>query len=66
MEPRKLVRVEWVIERTGLHRRVVYRHAQFGRIPCVKVGRTVLFDPEAVERWIRAGGHREDDLGDAG
>ena len=36
--------------------RRVYALAVDGVIPCVRVGRRVHFDLEAVERWIAAGG----------
>ena len=36
--------------------RRVYSLAAEGVLPCVRVGRRVHFDLEAVERWIAAGG----------
>ena len=34
----------------------VYELARTGRMPTIKLGRSMRFDPEAVAEWLRAGG----------
>lgn len=44
-------------ERAKAARQKIYYRARLGVIPSVKTGaRAVMFDPEAVKRWIAAGG----------
>jgi excisionase family DNA binding protein len=55
----ELVTVREVARRCGLSEGRVYRLVREGRFPVVRIGPgTVRFDPEAVERFIAAGGTR--------
>jgi excisionase family DNA binding protein len=47
-----LLDVEGLARRLGVSVRFVRRLVEERRIPYVKVGRFVRFDPVAVERWI--------------
>ena len=47
-----------VAERMAVSVSSVYRAAQYGEIPCFRVGRSIRFDREAIEEYIEAGGHR--------
>ena len=40
----------------GLPRLRVYEEARTGRIPSVRIGKTLRFEPAAIRAWIRAGG----------
>lgn len=51
-----LVRAEVIAERLDVDRLRVYELARTGQIPSVRIGRSLRFDPDAVEQWIRAGG----------
>jgi excisionase family DNA binding protein len=33
----------------------VGQYAREGRIPCVKIGRRVLYDKQALDKWLLAG-----------
>ena len=37
---------------TGFHRVTVLRMAREGRIPAVKVGRSVRFEATAIDKWF--------------
>ena len=43
-----------VAERLKIKPKTVYNMAAAGTIPCVRIGeRTVRFDPERLDQWIR-------------
>ena len=46
-------------DRLQLFKPTVYRLARAGTIPCVRVGRSIRFDADEVELWLRR--HRQDD-----
>jgi excisionase family DNA binding protein len=52
----KLVSTTTVAKRLGIANARVYELARLGLIPHVRIGRTVRFDTERVEAWIRDGG----------
>lgn len=54
--PDKLLKVDEVVERTGLRRGRVYELAREGRIPTVKVGHQVRFPERRLAAWIEEGG----------
>jgi excisionase family DNA binding protein len=56
MSAKPLRDADWLAERLGVKRFTIYDLAREGRIPVVRVGRTVRFDEDIVESWIRAGG----------
>lgn len=52
--PKKLLyRVPEVAQLTGWSKQAVYQMAAEGRIPCVRVGRSVRIPAEALQQWIR-------------
>lgn len=56
---RRLIGVDDVAEILGGRSRwSVYDLARKGVIPHVRVGRSVLFDPDALDAWIARGGSR--------
>ncbi len=55
-EPGGLVDVEYAARRLGRNRARVYELVREGLLPCVRMGRAVAFDPDALERWIADGG----------
>ncbi len=48
--------VRWPMERLRLSAHRIYELARQRKIPHVRLGRTVKFDPSAVEEWIATGG----------
>jgi excisionase family DNA binding protein len=58
MTPRKPLETvkPWLAERLNVTPSRAYELVRTGVVPCVRLGRQVRVDPEAVERWIEAGG----------
>ena len=48
--------VRWPAERLDLSTDRIYELVRQERIPHVRIGRSVRFDPAVVEAWIAAGG----------
>ncbi len=42
--------------RLGIHRTRLYQLVRTGRIPHVRIGRIVRFDPESIRMWEQTGG----------
>lgn len=38
---------------TSLSKQMIYQLAAEGRIPCVRIGRSIRFPAEALEQWVR-------------
>ena len=49
---RRLLKVEEAAQYLGLKVDTVYKKARLREVPCVKVGRALRFDVEALERFI--------------
>jgi excisionase family DNA binding protein len=49
---RRLLNVRETAQYLGLDEDTVYRKARLREIPCVKVGRALRFDVQALERFI--------------
>jgi excisionase family DNA binding protein len=45
-----------VAHRLGIHRTHLYQLVRTGRIPHLRVGRAVRFDPKVIATWVYAGG----------
>lgn len=43
-------------ERLSVSVQRVYEMARLGIVPCVRLGRTVRFDPAAIEGYVASGG----------
>lgn len=52
MEPEGLLSVGEVAARLGVPRSWVYNAAEAGKIPAVKLGKYVRFDPRELQQWI--------------
>ncbi|HEY3374625.1 MAG TPA: helix-turn-helix domain-containing protein [Candidatus Aquicultor sp.] len=50
----QLLRAAKAAELLDVSERYVYRLASEGRIPCVKVGRSVRFRPTDIDTWLDA------------
>ena len=49
---KKLVNAGWLARRLSVCRSTAYTLAK-GKIPCIKIGGVIRFDPETIERIIR-------------
>ncbi len=52
----RLLTPEELAGETGLNKRTSLGLARQGILPCVRVGRRVLFDRDVVLQWMRSGG----------
>ena len=43
-------------QRLGIHRTRLYALVRAGRIPHVRIGRAIRFDPESIRMWEQTGG----------
>jgi len=51
-----LLRANDIAARFGMLPSQIYYHARLGRIPCVRIGRSIRFVGSQIERWIDDGG----------
>jgi hypothetical protein len=51
---RKLLDINGLVAMYGLKRWTVRSYCSMRRIPFIKLGRRVFFDPEAIDAWIKA------------
>jgi excisionase family DNA binding protein len=58
-EREPLLRVDDIAEWLDVDRLRVYELARTGLLPAVRLGRAVRFSPDAVRRFIEAGGTRD-------
>ena len=52
-ENKLLLRAPEVAEMTGLSKQGIYQLAAEGRIPCVRIGRSVRFPAAALPEWVK-------------
>lgn len=45
--------VNWLAEFLGVSKSWVYQATEAGRIPCVRLGALVRFDPSVIKAWVR-------------
>ncbi len=50
---------DWLATLLGVSRQRAYALAREDLVPCVRIGRKVVFDERAVFRWIEQGGSAE-------
>jgi len=50
---RALRDINWVAEFLGVSRSWVYQATAAGRLPCVRIGAALRFDPVAIKAWVR-------------
>ena len=43
-------------QRLGIHRTRLYALVRTGRIPHVRIGRAIRFDPASIQAWEQSGG----------
>jgi excisionase family DNA binding protein len=48
--------VAWVAEFLGVSKSWVYQAVAAGRLPCVRIGAAVRFDPNVIRAWVRGEG----------
>jgi excisionase family DNA binding protein len=51
-----LLTADQVAVRLGLHPDQIYYHARMGHIPSVRIGRSVWFVEDQIDRWLETGG----------
>lgn len=49
----KMMSLEEVAERLGVHRTTVYRLVMAGELPAAKIGRQWRIEPDDLERYLR-------------
>ncbi len=45
--------VGWVAEFLGVSKSWVYQATASGRLPCVRIGALVRFDPAVIKAWVK-------------
>ena len=58
---KELLSADQVAARLGLHPDQVYYHARKGQIPSVRIGRSVWFVEDQIDRWLETGGTAKSD-----
>jgi excisionase family DNA binding protein len=53
---RRLLRAREVAQRLDVSEQRVHELARLDLLPCVRLGRSVRFDPLVVEQWVQSGG----------
>jgi excisionase family DNA binding protein len=53
---KRLLTADKIAESLGITTARIYEAARLGLIPCVRIGRQVRFDEEAITDWIARGG----------
>jgi len=59
----RLLTADQVAVRLGFHPDQIYYRARKGQIPSVRIGRSVWFVEDQIDRWLEAGGTPESDRG---
>jgi hypothetical protein len=57
----KLIRAEALAEAWEIPVQSIYEKARQGLIPCVRVGRSIRFQPEVLEQFVNDGGQGLED-----
>ena len=52
---KKLVKIEEAVIITGYKKKYIYLLTHQNKIPYLKVGNSLRFDPEELEKWMKAG-----------
>jgi excisionase family DNA binding protein len=45
--------VAWVAEFLGVSKSWVYQATASGRLPCIRIGALVRFDPAVIKGWVK-------------
>ena len=53
LDTTQLLTVSQVSQRLQIKKSTVYLYATVGKIPCVKIGKLVRFDPVVLEMWLK-------------
>jgi len=51
-DPASLIDIAELSKRLGIPRNTLYDWVAFGRIPYLKLGKLIRFEPKAIEDWI--------------
>lgn len=49
---RRMESVHYVVALTGFSKPAIYKMAREGRIPAIRYGRSIRFDPVALDKWL--------------
>ena len=52
----RLLKASDLAQQTGISVPRIYELARTGQLPCIRLGRSMRFDPLAVRAWLEAGG----------
>jgi len=52
---KKLMTVQEMVELLGVHQQTIYEWVWKGKIPSVRIGARIKFDPRAIANWMRQG-----------
>jgi hypothetical protein len=52
MREQRILPLTVMARRLGVRRKNLKAEAESGRLPCIRIGEDLLFDPEAVERTL--------------
>ncbi len=58
-EAPRLHDADWLADLLGVSRQRAYALAREGLVPCVRIGRRIRFNEQAIIRWIEKGGCAE-------
>jgi excisionase family DNA binding protein len=50
-----MMTIQDVVELLGVHQQTVYEWVWVGKIPSIRVGSRIKFDPRALGAWLREG-----------
>ena len=52
---KQMMTVQDVVELLGVHQQTIYEWVWTGKIPSIRIGARIKFDPRALASWMRAG-----------
>lgn len=50
-----MMTVQEVVELLGVHQQTIYEWVWKGKIPPIRIGARIKFDPHAIANWLRQG-----------
>jgi excisionase family DNA binding protein len=51
---KRLLDIDQIVDRLNISKNTVYSWVYQKKIPYIKLGRNVRFDPEKIERWLKS------------
>ena len=49
----RALKAEWLAEKLNISTKTLYRHANKGSLPCIRIRGCVRFNPKSVADWLR-------------